>query len=314
MDMRRIIVTGASGFIGDALVRHLARLSHEVVAISRRPAANICGIRTALVGRYGDAAAIRQLAGAGDCVVHLAAPAHRRAADPAEQAASVADTAMFAQACADAGVARFILLSSIGVNGNSSAGTPFTETAPPAPVEPYALAKSQAEDAVRSVAALSAGMELVVLRPPLVYGNGAPGNFARIAAAVRRGIPLPLMAFRNLRSFIALGNLLHVIELCCRHQAAGNELLLVADGEDVSLADFVLRMASAMDRPARLFALPTPLLRAGARAAGFSAEVDRLAATLQVDSSKARRILDWVPPFTLDEGLRAAFQPERRHT
>jgi nucleoside-diphosphate-sugar epimerase len=311
--MKRILVTGASGFVGGALAPFLAQRGHEVLCTSRRPV-SLSGARlTAVVSRYGDPRALGPLLAGCDVVVHLAAPAHRASSggrdDPAEYDASVTDTASLASACAEAGVRRFLFVSSIGVNGNADAGIPFEEASEPHPAEPYAMGKWQAESALRAIAARSPGLELVVLRPPLVYGRDAPGNFRRIARAVERGVPLPLGGLANPRSFIGLDNLLHLIELCCHHPAAAGELFLVSDGEDVAMSEFIVRMGLAMKRPARLFRLPTPWMRLAARSAGYETEFQRLAASLRVNSSKSRRTLGWTPPFTLDEGLRRAVGP-----
>lgn len=306
---QRILVTGASGFIGSALVTLLVRSGHQVIAVSRQPV-TVEGARTAVVEGYGDANRWVDLLARTDTVVHLAAPAHRRSTGRedsfAEYEASVAATSSLAHACVTAGVSRFVQVSSIGVNGNHDRGAPFSEASIPAPAEPYAIAKWQAECALRAVAERSTSMGVVILRPPLVYGRNAPGNFGRLARAVARGVPLPLASFSQPRSFLALDNLLHLIELCCWHPAARNELFLASDGEDLPVSGFLRRIGQAMGRPARLFPMPVGLLELLARMAGYGTEFDRLAATLRVDSSRVRRQLGWTPPLSVDEALRRA--------
>jgi nucleoside-diphosphate-sugar epimerase len=307
---RRVLVTGANGFIGARLVSTLVGSGHEVIAVARSAGGHAAGVRRAVVSSYHDRQAMHALAADVDAVIHLAATAHRmgtRAAGAEDEfAGNVTDTVALAQTCAHAGVQRFILVSSIGVNGNQSVDGPFTEVAPPRPSEPYAVSKWRAEQALAAVAREHPALEHVIVRPPLVYGPGAPGNFGRLQRAVARGLPLPLGGLQARRSFVGLDNLVSLLERCTWHPAARNELFLVSDGEDVTTADLIRRLGEALGRRARLVAVPLPLLRALARIAGFRPELERLAATLQVDASKARTRLDWQAPLTLDEGLRRA--------
>jgi nucleoside-diphosphate-sugar epimerase len=311
----RVAVTGASGFIGRALVSHLAQAGHEVLAVSRsEPSAK--DIASVVVGDYTDSASLERIFAGYDSVVHLAALAHRgvsaREPDPgAVFAPNVAAATSVAAAAAAARVRRLVLVSSIGVNGNHTDVQPFTEAGPAAPVEPYAVSKWQSETAVRQVVAEHPALEFVIVRPPLVYGPGAPGNFARLVRAIRRGMPLPLGGLANRRSFLGLDNLLGFIELALRHPDARNELYLLSDGEDVSTAEFIHRIGQACRKPARLVHCPLPLLRFLARLGGREEQLDRLASSLQVDSSKARTQLGWKPSLTLDEGLRRAVARSR---
>jgi nucleoside-diphosphate-sugar epimerase len=315
---RRIVVTGANGFIGARLVNALAAAGHEVIAVARSPGPQ-AALRRAVVAGYHDRKALGGLAAGADAVIHLAATAHRigpqaaGAADPF--AGNVSDTVSLAQTCADAGVRRFVFVSSIGVNGSRNVDGAFTEASQPRPSEPYAISKWQAEQALAAVVRQAPQLECVVVRPPLVYGPNAPGNFARLMRAVTRGVPLPLGGLRAPRSFIGLDNLVSLLERCTWHPAARNELFLAADGEDVTTAEFIRRLAAAFGRRVWLAPVPLPLLRSLARMAGFGAELERLAAPLQVDASKARQLLDWMPPLSLDEGLQraaAAAREERR--
>ena len=311
----RVVVTGAGGFIGRALVSHLARSNCDVLALSRsEPIAK--DVTSAVIGDYADVGRLQPLFRGYDSVVHLAALAHRSVATHESGAGtvfapSVAAAASVATAAAAAGVRRLVFVSSIGVNGNRTDARPFSEEDPAHPVEPYALGKMQAETAVRQVAAEHPGLEFVIVRPPLVYGPGAPGNFGRLVRAVQRGMPLPLRGVTNRRSFLGLDNLAGFIELALRHPDARNELYLLSDGEDVSTSEFIRRIGQACGTPARLFSCPAPLLRFLARVGGREEQLDRLVSSLQVDSGKARAQLGWRPSLTLDEGLRRAVAGSR---
>jgi len=240
-------------------------------------------------------------------VVHLAARVHVMrdvAADPLAQyrAVNVDGTLNLARQAAAAGVRRFVFISSIKVNGEERAAA-YTEADTPAPEDAYALSKWEAEQGLRQIAAQT-GLEVVILRPPLVYGPGVGANFLALMHAVARGIPLPLGAIDNRRSLIFVGNLADAILCCLEHPAAAGKTFLISDGEDVSTPALVRRMAAALGRPARLVALPIPVLRAAAALVGKSALAIRLLDSLTIDGTAIRHTLGWSPPFTLDEGLR----------
>jgi nucleoside-diphosphate-sugar epimerase len=228
-----------------------------------------------------------------------------RAERPLEvfRAINTAGTVRLAQQAAEMGIRRFVFLSSIGVNGVRST-RPFTEADAPAPQEPYAVSKLEAEHALMQIAEKT-GMEVVILRPPLVYGPDAPGNFGRLLGAVRRGLPLPLGAVtHNRRTLVALDNLVDLIVTCVTHPAAANQIFLAGDSEDLSTADLLRRLAQALAVPLRLLPVPVWLLSATATMLGKRAMIDRLCGSLQVDISKARELLGWSPPLSVDEALR----------
>ena len=305
---QRILITGASGFIGRALATYLAHCGHNVLAVSRAPLTAI-GIPSARVSDYTNLARLTELLRGHDTVIHLAALAHRQISGDAKTVAAafatnVASTRATAIASAAADVRRFILISSIGVNGQCTSAQPFTEEDSPQPAEPYATSKLQCELALREVVEQHPSMNFVIIRPPLVYGPNAPGNFDRLLRAVVHRSLLPLGGVTNQRSFVGLDNLLSFIELCARHPDADDQIYLVSDGEDVSTAEFIRRIGQALDTPAQLLNIPLPLIRVLSRLVGRGAQIERLLASLQVDSNKARRQLGWTPPLTLDEGLR----------
>jgi nucleoside-diphosphate-sugar epimerase len=256
-----------------------------------------------------------------DVVLHLAGRAHvmREAhADPLEEFRRVncRATLALARTAAAAKVRRFVFVSSIGVNGSATDAVPFTEESVPAPTEPYAISKWEAEQSLRQLCA-GADMECVIIRPPLVYGPDARGNFARLLRLVASGVPLPLGSVANLRSYIGVENLCSLLEVCLQHPAAADELFLAADGEDVSTTTLITEIARAMGRSARMFPCPIGLLRAAASVVRRSAEVQRLTSSLQVDGSYARRRLGWVPRVPLRAGIAAmakAFVERHAHT
>jgi nucleoside-diphosphate-sugar epimerase len=250
------------------------------------------------------------LAGA-HAIVHVAARAHvlyDRAADPLAEfrRVNVAGTLRLAKQAAEMGVRRFVFVSSIGVNGvQSGPDKAFSEADQPEPHNAYALSKWEAEQGLLRIA-VETGMEVVIIRSPLVYGFGAPGNFGSLMRAVQQGWPLPLGAVHNQKSFVALDNLVDFIVTCLEHPAAANETFMVSDGEDVSTPDLIRRMARAMNRPARLLPVPVWALKAGASLLGKGDAAQRLCGNLQVDISKSRELLGWSPPVSVDEGLRRA--------
>lgn len=307
MQLGPIAITGAGGFVGGALLRHLTRLGWPVLAISRQPIRDPAGASAFPISSYEDVSSLRSAFEGQDAVVHLAALAHARPAAGAFSA-NVRSAQAVARAAVEAGVRRLVFVSSIGVNGLQTNGVPFTETTAPAPVEPYSRSKLEAERAMSIVTATTA-TQLVIVRPPLVHGPGAPGNFGSLCRLVARGVPMPFGAIRNRRSLIGLDNLVDLLALCVQHPAAAGELFLVADGEDVCTPDLIRRIARAQGRPARLLDVPLPLVRLAATLVGQGPAVDRLAWSLQVDARKARAVLGWHPPVSLSEGLaRAAAQ------
>jgi nucleoside-diphosphate-sugar epimerase len=307
---KRILITGASGFIGRALTVYLSNCGHEVLAVSRAPF-ETCNTPSARVPDYTNVERLTELLRGHDAVIHLAAMAHKKIYGDAETAATafttnVDGTLAMAMASAAAGIRRFILISSIGVNGQHTNTLPFTEEDVPQPAEPYAVSKLHCELALRDVASQHPSLDFVIIRPPLVYGPNAPGNFGRLLRAVSRQTLFPLRGVLNQRSFIGLDNLMNFIELCTYHPHAKNQIYLVSDREDVSTAEFIRRIGQAQGTPAKLLKVPLPLISLLARITGRSAQIERLLASLQVDSDKARRQLGWIPPLTLDEGLRRA--------
>lgn len=303
----RILVTGANGFVGRALCAVLAERGHLVVAVVRPGRAAPARTEAAVVGDLdGDTDWSKALHGV-DAVVHLAARVHvmrDEADDPLAEfrRVNVAGTRRLAEQAAAAGVRRLVFVSSVKVNGDNSPGRPFTDADPPAPPDAYGLSKHEAEMALAAVAAAT-GLETVVVRPPLVYGPGAAGNFRVLLDAVRRGLPLPLAAVRNRRSLVFVGNLVDALALCAEHPAAAGRTYFVRDGEDVSTAQLFRLLARALGRPARLWPLPPALLRAAATLLGRTAAADRVLGSLQVDDGALRLSLGWRPPFTLAEGL-----------
>jgi nucleoside-diphosphate-sugar epimerase len=242
--------------------------------------------------------------------MHCAARVHVMAeslADPLAEfrRVNVQGTLNLARQAAAAGVRRFVFVSSIGVNGAETFQQSFTSEDSVAPHSPYAVSKYEAELGLQALAA-ETGMEVVIIRPPLVYGPGAPGNFGSLMRWLKRGVPLPLGAIHNQRSLVALDNLVDLIVLCLTHPAAANQTFLVSDGEDVSTSELLRRMGQALDRPARLLPVPQSWLKLAAAMVGKSDVAQRLCGSLQVDISKTRRLLVWTPPISLDEGLRRA--------
>jgi len=301
----RVLVTGANGFVGQALVRRLTGAGYVVTKVARSSG------QAAPLGRggVGNDEDLTPLMAGHASLVHLAARVHvmnDAAQDPlaAFRAANVILTENLARQAAAAGVRRFVFISSIKVNGEATLpGRPFTEQDADAPQDAYGISKMEAEQGLRQIAAQT-GMELVIVRPPLVYGPGVRANFAALMRAVARGLPLPLGSIDNRRSLVALDNLLDFIVTCIRHPAAAHQNFLVSDGEDLSTPELIRRMARAVGRPARLLPVPLWLLKAGALVLGKQDQLQRLCGNLQLDISKARGLLGWQPPVTVEEGLR----------
>jgi nucleoside-diphosphate-sugar epimerase len=302
----RILVTGATGFVGRALVRRLLAEGRKVRAAVRPTSAALpAEAETAIVDDIGPDTDWRAALAGVDAIVHLAARAHvlrDSSADAHARYRAVNALGALRLAEAAAGVRRFVFLSSVRVHGDHTTGAPFIESSPLAAEDPYGRSKADAE---RGLAALAAAgrLEPVILRPPLVYGPGVRGNFARLVALVARGVPLPLGAVRNRRSLVFVGNLVDAIVRTLDHPAAAGETFMVSDGEDVSTPELVRRIAHTLGKPVRLVPVPVALLRLGGTLAGRADDVARLLDDLVVDRSKIRALLGWSPVFTLDEGL-----------
>jgi nucleoside-diphosphate-sugar epimerase len=310
MDRRTILVTGANGFVGSALCRQLAgQATVEARAALRSPGvALVAGVKAVVVG---DLAATTDWAAAlvnVDVVIHTAARVHvmrETAADSlaAFRQVNVEGTLNLARQAAAAGVRRFIFISSIKVNGEVSVpGRPLCADDAPAPQDAYGVSKHEAEQGLRQLAATT-GMEVVVIRPVLVYGPGVKANFQSMMRWVRRGVPLPFGALENRRSLVSVANLIDLIITCIEHPGAANQVFLASDGEDVSLAQLLRALGQALGRPARLLPVPPGLLRHAALLLGRRDLAQRLLGSLQVDIGKNQQLLGWSPPYTLEQGL-----------
>lgn len=311
--MRNTLVTGITGFVGMALAHRLTADDVAVRGAVRREVEAKGAFEPVHVGSVNGVTDWKDALAGVDSIVHLAARAHvldEQETNPLEafRRVNMEGTLKLARQAAEAGVRRFVFMSSIGVNGNETA-RPFNEIDVPAPTEPYAVSKWEAERGLRELAS-KASLDLVIIRPPLVYGPGAPGNFGSLLRWVHKGVPLPLGAVtQNRRSLVGLHNLVDLIVTCLEHPGAAGETFLVSDGEDVSTAGLLRKVGDALERPARLVPVPVWILRAAATALGKREMARRLLGSLQVDASKAREVLGWVPPVSLDEGLRRAVAP-----
>lgn len=304
----KILVTGANGFIGGALCQHLAASGQQVVPVVRRP----CDVPDAriLMADDDDAAWSAVLAGC-DSVVHLAARAHvmhEHERDPLQafRAVNVDMTLQLARRAAAAGVRRFVFMSTIKVNGEASvSGSPFGADDLPAPQDSYAASKQEAEAGLLGIAR-DTGLEVVIIRPPLVYGPGVKGNFASLIRWVRKGVPLPLGAVNNQRSLVAVDNLVDLVACVADRKntpQAVNQVFLVSDGEDLATPELLRKIALAYRVPVRLIPVPERWLQGVARLTGKPAEMDRLLGSLVVDTTKTQELLGWRPVVSMDQQL-----------
>lgn len=317
----RVLVTGANGFVGSALIRRLAAQTEvPPVAAVRRfscvgPDAFYSGVG---VGdgavqwmELGDMAVAEIPSGlldGVDVVVHCAARVHvmkERDTDPlaAFRAVNLAGTLNLARSAVRAGAKRFVFLSSVKVHGEStSLGRPFTADTALRPADPYAVSKMEAERALRELAA-ETGLELVIVRPPLVYGPGVKANFRNMMRWLSKGLPLPLGALDNRRSLVALDNLVDLLMVCLNHPDAVGQAFLVSDGEDLSTTELLRRLGGVLGKPARLISVPPVLLQSAGALFGKRAVVDRVCGSLQVDITQTTSLLGWRPPVPVDSAL-----------
>jgi len=315
-----LAVTGANGFVGRALCAEAVKRGMVVRGITRSPCILPPGVENMVVGNVdGDTQWALALAGC-DVVVHLAARVHimhDKSRDPLADFRHVNTfgTIRLAQCAVDAGVRRLVNVSSIGVNGSSTKGdSVFTDQDKPDPHNPYSVSKWEAEQALQRIQKMGQ-IEIVTVRPPLIYGPGVGGNFLRLLGAVYRGIPLPLWATKNSRDLLYVGNLVDFLIVCAYHPKASGNTFLVSDGTPVSTNVLLSGLARALDVQSRLFPVPPFLLYVVGVLTGYTAEFERLLSSLRVDSGKVCRELGWYPPFTLRDGLQATadwYRTERR--
>ncbi|MBI1175189.1 MAG: NAD-dependent epimerase/dehydratase family protein [Sideroxydans sp.] len=310
-----VLVTGARGFIGLPLLDELVRNKIRVRALTSS--------RAWLGEAHGDPQVVEWAYMAGiaqDCwqdvlsgistVIHLAARVHvmrDTAPDPLAEFRRVNTRATeeLARAAASGGVKRLVYVSSIKVNGEETQrGQKFSESLAAKPEDAYAVSKWEAEQALHKVSR-ETGLEVVIVRPPLVYGPRVKGNFAQMLSVVARGIPLPLASIDNRRSLVYVGNLVNALVACAVQPAAAGQTYLVSDGDDVSTPELLRQLAAALNVPSRLFHCPSSWLRLAGKLTGKSRQAERLLGSLEVDSAKIRRDLNWVPPYTLQQGLQA---------
>jgi len=305
-------VTGASGFVGQALMAKLLSCQHDVHAVFRSldknapvlaRAAQTFSVGDILLGANWDSA----LAGV-DCVVHCAARAHvmneiETDALAAYRGINVTGTRQLAEQAAKMGLRRLVYLSSIKVDVEQTVSADcFVSQNNTKTEDPYAISKWEAEQALHEVSA-ETDLEVVIIRPPLVYGPGVKGNFLSMLNWLSRGVPLPLGAIRNQRSLVGIDNLVDLILTCMDHPAAANQTFLVSDDEDLSTTELLRRLGAALGKPARLLPIPAPLLELAAQLAGKQAIAERLLGDLQVNISTTKNILEWAPPVSINDGL-----------
>lgn len=312
LSSKTVLVSGANGFVGRPLCAELLRQGQSVraaVRLARSDSSPIENIETVSIGEINGETDWTEALQGIKVVVHLAARVHvmkDNAADPLDELRKVNVEGAWnlaRQAC-DAGVQRFIFISSIKVNGESTPlGRPYTPEDRPAPMDAYGISKSEAEYVLRQLADES-GMEMVIIRPPLVYGPGVKANFHSMMHWLNKSVPLPLGGIHNKRSFVALDNLIDLIVTCIDHPAAANQTFLAGDGEDLSTTELLQRLGQALGKPAKLFSMPIRVLKIGAILLGKRDMAQRLCNSLQVDISKACDLLGWQPPVTVDEALK----------
>jgi UDP-glucose 4-epimerase len=317
--MRRVLVTGATGFIGQPLCELLAHSGLVVRAALRNDrAVSACIAEKAVVGDIAATTDWRAALDDVDVVIHVAARVHvLNDASTGVQLyneTNARGTERLAQASAQAGIRRFVLLSSVKVNGEETTGHAYSAQDEPQPQDAYGTSKWLAEKHLAEVAG-GTGMEAVVVRSPLVSGPGVRANFLRLLRWVDKEWPLPLGAIRNRRSLVSVWNLCDLLVLLLEHPLAPGRTWMVSDGEDVSTPDLIQRLGIAMSRRVRLLPVPMSLLRLLGRMTGREAEMARLCGSLLIDIGHTRRDLKWVPPVKLDEGLArtvAAYLAARR--
>ncbi|MNK76773.1 GDP-6-deoxy-D-mannose reductase [compost metagenome] len=311
---KTVFLTGATGFVGGATLRCLVARNYTVIAALRNGSQLLQSkVSTIHVDSIDGATSWKNGLTGVDVVIHAAARVHvmnDTETDPlaAFRRVNVEGTVNLARQAASAGVRRFVFISSIKVNGESTdLGIRYSPEDTPAPADPYGISKMEAEERLRELA-VETGMEVVIIRPVLVYGPGVKANFQSMMRWLDKGIPLPFGAIHNSRSLVALDNLVDLIVTCISHPAAANQTFLVSDGEDLSTTQLLRKIALALGRTARLVPIPAGVLRGVATLLGRKALSNRLCGSLQVDISKTRSLLGWTPPVSADDALKATAQ------
>ncbi len=311
--MTRVLLTGATGFVGSRVFSQLEQHpDFQVAGLCRRQPQDWNSSKLHAVGDLEQADISALLQGV-DVLIHAAARAHimkDEVADPLAEyrRVNVDGTLRLARQAVAAGVKRFIFISSIKVNGEGTVDErAFLASDEPAPEDAYGLSKLEAEQGLMQLAANSS-LDVVIIRPPLVYGPGVKGNFASMIKLVEKRLPLPLGAIHNKRSLVGIDNLVDLIIRCIDHPAAANQVFLAGDGKDLSTTELLRSVGNAMGKPARLIPVPAGILQFGATLLGKKAMAQRLLGSLQVDISKTCELLDWKPPYSVEEGLRRCFE------
>lgn len=309
----RVFLTGSTGFVGGVLLGRLNSLGYEAVAAVRSSKLAPGSTQRVFIRDLSTEDKLSDVLKAHSVVIHAAAltsaSTTREHGLEEYRRVNVGGTLNLAQQAANAGVKRFIYISTVKVNGEvTNQGKSFKESDVPAPEDCYGISKMEAETVLLELASLSS-MEVVIIRPPLVYGPGVKGNFASMIKLVQKGLPLPLGAVNNKRSLVGIDNLVDLIIRCIDHPAAANQVFLAGDGEDLSTTELLRAVGKAMGKPVRLIPVPAGLLQFGATLLGKKAMAQRLLGSLQVDISKTCELLDWKPPYTVEEGLRRCFDP-----
>lgn len=311
--MSKILVTGANGFVGSSLCETLHRRGVDFVPAVRN--ADLNGQIS--VGDLGPDTDWTVALEGCDVVIHLAARVHvmnDSANDPlaAFRAVNVDATLNLARQALAKGIKRFVFISSIKVNGEETTTHPFTAFDEPAPIDPYGQSKLEAEIALQELGNAT-GLEVVIVRPPLVYGPGVRANFRRLMQLVKTGLPLPLGAIHNRRSMVAVDNLVDLLILCASHPAAAGQIFLVSDDRDVGISELLRMLAAAMDKRSLLLPLPAGLLASAAAVFGNSAVANRLLGSLQVDINHTKSTLQWQPPVSMEFALKKTVADYRAH-